>query len=193
MARPREFDEDAALRKAMHAFWSKGYEATSLTDLTDAMEVSRSSLYATFGDKDALFGRALDLYMAEVSAERVKILGTARTAREGIHEWLEHHIRVALDPKTPPGCMFVNTAIESAIVPGEVAERVESRAKLGEAAVRELLERAQEAGELDRSRDARALAPMFVAVSYGIHVMARMHADRRKLQAAAAAALDALS
>lgn len=193
MARPREFDEDAALRKAMEAFWSKGYEATSLSDLTGAMDVSRSSLYAAFGDKDQLFGRALDLYMSEVSADRVKILRTARTAREGIRAWLDHHIRVALDPKTPPGCMFVNTAVESAIVPGEIADRIATRAKLGEAAVRELLERAQETGELDRSTDVRALAVMLVAVSYGIHVMARMHSDRRKLQAVAASALEALS
>jgi TetR/AcrR family transcriptional regulator, transcriptional repressor for nem operon len=193
MARPREFDEDAALRKAMATFWSKGYEAASLADLTDAMAVSRSSLYATFGDKDQLFGRALDLYISEVSAERVRILRTARSAREGIRDYLAHHIRVALDPKTPPGCMFVNTAIESGIVPAEIAERISSRARTGEAAVRELLARAQEAGELDAATDVRALAMMIVAVSYGIHVMARMHSDRRKLQAAADAALAALS
>jgi TetR/AcrR family transcriptional repressor of nem operon len=193
MARPREFDEEAALRKAMEAFWSKGYEATSLSDLTEAMEVSRSSLYAAFGDKDQLFARALDLYMAEISAERVKILRAARSARQGIRDYLAHHIRVALDPKTPAGCMFVNTAVDTGVVPDEVAERVLSRGKLGEAAVRELLERAQEAGELDASKDTRALAMMIVAVSYGIHVMARMRSDRGKLQAAADAVLQALS
>jgi TetR/AcrR family transcriptional regulator, transcriptional repressor for nem operon len=193
MARPREFDEDAALRNAMQAFWSKGYEATSLSDLTAAMALSRSSLYAAFGDKDQLFARALDLYMAGVSAERVQILRTARSAREGIRDWLAHHIRVALDPKTPAGCMFVNTAVETGIVPADVAARVASRAKLGEAAVRELLQRAQEAGELDASKDVRALALMLVAVSYGIHVMARMRSGRAQLQAAASAALEALS
>ncbi len=193
MARPREFDEEAALRNAMQAFWSKGYEATSLSDLTAAMALSRSSLYATFGDKDQLFARALDLYMAGVSAERVQILRTARTAREGIRDWLAHHIRVALDPKTPAGCMFVNTAVETGIVPAEVAARVASRAKLGEAAVRELLERAREAGELDASKDVRALALMLVAVSYGIHVMARMRSGRAQLLAVADAALEALS
>lgn len=176
----------------METFWSKGFDATSLTDLTDAMDMSRSSLYAAFGDKDRLFARALDLYMGEVSAERVKILRTAPSAREGIRAYLEHHIGVALDPRTPPGCMFVNTAVEVDAVPADVAERVTSRATLGETAVRELLERAQEGGELDRSKDTQSLALMIVAVSYGIHVMARMHSDRAKLQAVADAALRAL-
>ena len=192
MARPREFDEEAALRKAMEAFWRNGFDATSLTDLTDAMDMSRSSLYAAFGDKDRLFARALDLYMAEISAERVKILRTAPSAREGIRDFLEHHIRVALDPKTPPGCMFVNTAVEVDAVPTDVAERVTTRAAMGETAVRELLERSQEGGELNRSKDTHSLALMIVAASYGIHVMARMHADRPKLQAVADAALQAL-
>jgi TetR/AcrR family transcriptional repressor of nem operon len=190
MARPREFDEEEALRNAMVVFWSKGLGATSLTDLTDAMGVSRSSLYAAFGDKETLFARALDLYMGDISAERVRILRDAGSVREGLRDFFEHHIRVALDPRTPPGCLFVNTALEMNAIPENLAEVLSSRAKIGEGAVRALLERGQETGEIPRSKDPRSLALVIVALSYGIHVMARMHADRKKLQAIADTALE---
>lgn len=189
MARPRQFDEDAALRKAMVTFWSKGFEAASLSDLTEAMGLSRSSLYATFGDKDRLFSRALDLYMADISAERVRILRDASSVRDGIRDYLEHHMRVALDPRTPPGCLVVNTAVEMSALPADVADRLSARTRTGEAAVRSLIERGQAAGEIDRSKDSRSLALTIVAISYGIHVMARMNCDRKKLQSVADTAL----
>jgi len=192
MARPREFDEEEALRKAMEVFWTKGLGATSLTDLTDAMDLSRSSLYATFGDKERLFARALDLYMGDISAERVRILRYAASVRDGLRDYFEHHIRVALDPRTPAGCLVVNTALEMNALPRHVAEVLNARAKIGEAAVRVLVERGQAAGEIHHAKDARSLASVIVALSYGIHVMARMHGDRRKLQALADTALEAV-
>jgi TetR/AcrR family transcriptional regulator, transcriptional repressor for nem operon len=193
MARPREFDEDAALSRAMHVFWTKGLVATSLADLTDAMGLSRSSLYAAFRDKETLFERALERYMRDISAERVRIVRDAASVREGVRDYFEHHIRVALDPRTPPGCLFVNTALEMDALPPRLAEVLQARARAGEAAVRALLERGQASGEIPASKDARALGSLIVAVSYGIHVMARMNPDRKKLQAIASTALEALS
>lgn len=192
MPRPRAFDEEQAIRKAMDVFWSKGFEATSLADLTEAMGLSKSSLYAAFGDKDRLFARALDLYVAEISAERVRILRTARSAREGLRDYFEHHIRVAVDPRTPAGCLFVNSAVDLDRLAAPTAKRLAERAKTGEAAVRDLLARARKAGEIASSKDTRSLALMIVAVSHGIHVMARMHADRKKLESAAEAAIESL-
>ena len=176
----------------MEVFWSKGLGATSLNDLTEAMGVARSSLYAAFGDKDTLFARALDLYMGEISAERVRILRDAASVREGLRDYFEHHIRIALDPRTPPGCMVVNTALEMSALPPQVAEVLEARAKIGEAAVRSLIERGQAAGEIHRAKDARSLATLIVALSYGLHVMARLHGDRKKLKAIADTALEAV-
>jgi TetR/AcrR family transcriptional repressor of nem operon len=192
MARPRAFDEHTALRKAMDTFWTKGFEATSVSDLTAAMGIGRSSLYASFGDKDAVFSRAVDLYMQEISAERVRILRTATSAREGVRDFFAHHIRVATDPRTPAGCFVVNTALEIDGVAQEAAARLTSRSKIVDVAMRELLERAQASGELERTADVRSLALMLVSVSYGIHVMARMHRDRRTLQMIAEAAVAAL-
>jgi len=187
MPRPREFEEDAALRKAMETFWTRGFEATSVSDLTEAMGLSRSSLYASFGDKDAVFARAVDLYMREISAERVRILRSAAGVREGVRAFFGHHIDVATDRRTPAGCLVVNTALELDALAGETAEKVTSRSKIVDQAMRELLER-----EIDDKQRAKSLALMLVAVSYGIHVMARMHRDRRTLQSIAEAALAAI-
>ena len=185
MPRPREFDEDDALRKAMETFWTRGFEGTSISDLTEAMGLSRSSLYASFGDKDAVFARVMDRYMRDISAERVRILRTAATMREGVRAFFEHHIRVATDPRTPSGCLVVNTALEIDALAEETADKLTSRSRIVDHAMRELLER-------DGVPDAKSKALMLVAVSYGIHVMARMHRDRKTLQAIADAALAAL-
>ena len=171
----------------METFWTRGFEATSVSDLTEAMGLSRSSLYASFGDKDAVFARAVDLYMREISAERVRILRGAASAREGVRAFFDHHIRVATDPRTPAGCLVVNSALELDGLADETADRVTSRSKIVDQAMRELLER-----ELGDGQRARSLALMLVAVSYGIHVMARMHRDRKTLQSIADAALAAL-
>jgi TetR/AcrR family transcriptional repressor of nem operon len=187
MSRPREFDEEAVLRKAMETFWTRGFEGTSISDLTATMGLSRSSLYASFGDKDAVFARAVEAYMREISAERVRILRNAASVRDGVRAFFEHHIRVATDPRTPAGCLVVNTALEIDALAGETAEKVTSRSKIVDQAMRELLER--EIGDRER---ARGLALMLVAASYGIHVMARMHRDRRTLQSIADAAFAAL-
>lgn len=171
----------------METFWTRGFEATSVGDLTEAMGLSRSSLYASFGDKDAVFARAVDLYMREISAERVRILRSAKTAHDGVRAFFDHHIDVATDPRTPAGCLVVNSALELDGLAEETADRVTSRSKIVDQAMRELLER-----EIGDKQRARSLALMLVAVSYGIHVMARMHRDRKTLQAIADAALAAL-
>src|SRR5260370_32618194 len=117
MARPREFDESQALRAAMRTFWSKGYEATSISDLTDAMRVSRSTLYASFGEKDQIFDRAVALYIEEISNERYAILRDARSARSGLREFFQHHINVATGDRYPGGCLTLNTAVPNTGAP----------------------------------------------------------------------------
>jgi TetR/AcrR family transcriptional regulator, transcriptional repressor for nem operon len=189
MARPREFDEDDALRKAMHTFWSRGFEGTSVADLTEAMGVSRSTLYASFGDKDAVFARVLDVYMRDISAERVRVLKTAGSVADGLRAFFDHHIRIAVDPRTPAGCLVVNTALELEAIDETTADRLGSRSRIVDQAMRELLDRGVAAGELARDTDTKATALMLVAVSYGIHVMARMHRDRKTLQTLADAAM----
>ncbi len=192
MARPREFDESEALRAAMRTFWSKGYEATSISDLTDAMRVSRSTLYASFGEKDQIFDRAVDLYTEEISNERYAILRDAKSARTGLRDFFQHHINVSTGDRYPGGCLIVNTAVGNAGVPDRVSKFVAERALHAEKAIRELLLRGQASGEISRDKDVHALARMFMATTYGIHVLARMHRNRRNLEPIVDAALTAL-
>lgn len=192
MGRPREFDESTALRAAMRTFWAKGYEATSISDLTDAMGVSRSTLYSSFGEKDRVFDRAVELYTAEISTERYAILRDATDAREGLRAFFRHHIDVTTGSDYPGGCLIVNTAVGNAGVPDRITALIAERAAAGERAIRSLLERGQAGGQISKKKDAAVLARMLMATVYGIHVLARMGRTRRNLEPIVDAALAAL-
>src|SRR5580700_10932704 len=119
MGRPREFDTDAALEKAMRLFWAKSYEGTSVADLTRALGISRPSLYAAFGDKQSLFRAALERYAAGPARYVAAALGQP-TAREVAAQLLRGAADLQTDSRNPGGCLTVNGAIAS----GEDAEPV---------------------------------------------------------------------
>src|SRR3954467_13358247 len=110
IGRPREFDTEEALTAALKVFWRKGYEGASLTDLTEAMGITRPSLYCAFGNKEALFKKALDLYERE-KLSFIDASLAAPTGREGIEQFLNNFCDVyASDPETL-GCMGVNSVL----------------------------------------------------------------------------------
>src|SRR6478752_7045260 len=107
--RPREFDPDEALERALELFWRQGYEGTSLGELTAAMGINRPSLYAAFGNKESLFRKALDRY----TDEHMAFIRTALeepTARGAIEALLRGYVASVTNPRTPPGCLTVNGA-----------------------------------------------------------------------------------
>src|SRR5258708_966795 len=117
--RPRAFDPDAALDRAMHVFWAKGYEGASLSNLTRAMGINRPSLYAAFGNKEQLFRKVLDRYMDGQAAYFGKALA-ARKARDVIEQIFLGAANMASDPRTPAGCLVV----QGALACGEAARSV---------------------------------------------------------------------
>src|ERR1700726_652134 len=110
LGRPRAFDPDAALERAMHVFWAKGYEGAALSDLTRAMRINRPSLYAAFGNKEQLFRKVLDRYANGPLAYFGEALAAPK-ARDVIEQIFFGAARMAGDPRLPSGCLMVQGAL----------------------------------------------------------------------------------
>ena len=113
--RPREFDRDEVLERAINLFWSRGYEATSVSDLTEAMGITPPSLYSAFGDKKRLFLEAVDRYQAGPGAFAQRALAEEPTAERAIQSLFTGAIETFCDPKQPKGCMVVLSATNCAV------------------------------------------------------------------------------
>jgi TetR/AcrR family transcriptional repressor of nem operon len=192
MARPREFDIDAALERAMQVFWSKGYESTSLDDLCEATGLGRSSLYAAFGDKHGLYLRALDRY-EEGSAARINdALTRPLPVREAIGSFVGRLVdEIAAGPGRR-GCFIGNCAAELARHDSDAAARVRRSLERIETAFRDALGRAQARGELAPGADVAALARYFTAGIQGLRLVGKANPDRAALNDVAAVMLRAL-
>ncbi|MHA6913697.1 TetR/AcrR family transcriptional regulator [Ralstonia pseudosolanacearum] len=180
MARPQEFDAAEALHQAMDVFWRKGYEATSLADLLEAMDLSKSSLYAVFGGKRELFLAAFDAYREERAAEMRQILGQA-PARQAIESFFRKIIADAGREDASRGCMSINQAVEMAPHDPEVRARVLQDFALMEKGLTRTIERGQAEGSIKSTDAARNLARLLVLAFPGLQVMVRAGSDRAKL------------
>jgi AcrR family transcriptional regulator len=178
--RPREFDVDAALDAAIEAFWARGYEGASLTELTAAMGLSRPSVYAAFGNKEGLFRAALQRY-ADQQAAALLVALDAPTARRAVEAFLRRFVRWATDRSTPPGCLTVQAGAAPDGLPPAIHSALAAVRKSGEAALANRLRRAAEDGELPGDADAAELARYVATLTQGIAVQAAGGATRAQL------------
>jgi AcrR family transcriptional regulator len=188
--RPREFDVDKALDRALKVFWRKGYEGTSLPDLTAAMGINRPSLYAAFGNKEALFRQALDRY-AEGPAAYVRAAVEAPTAREVAERLLNGAVDLLTKPGNPKGCLMVQGALTCAEESNSVRQELSARRAASEALIRKRFKRAKTEGDLPAKADAAELARFVVTVIRGMAVEAAGGAGRRELSKVARMAMRA--
>ncbi len=188
MGRPRAFDIDEALDRALHVFWQKGYEGASLPDLTEAMGINRPSLYAAFGNKEALFRKALDRY-AEGPAAYVDEALKEPTARAVVERLLQGAVDLQTDPRNPPGCLMVQSALSCREASETIRKEVAARRKTGEAAIRQRFKRAIAKGDLPADVNAADLARYVATVMYGLAVQAAGGASRAELRRAIQLAL----
>ena len=181
MARPREFDPDDALDKAMDAFWSKGYAATSLADLTGAMGISKSSLYETFGSKHALFLAAIDRYGDSTIDRNVRLLEGGTWAKGAIAAVFELFIDAATAEGDRRGCFVNNCAVEVSAHDDAAAGRVAACLARLEAAFARAVSRGQAAGEIPADHDVGALARFLTSSLQGLIVTAKANPDKDSL------------
>ncbi len=180
MGRPREFSEAAALDSAMRVFWEKGYEGASLEDLTMAMGINRSSLYASFGDKEELFNRVIARYTEGPIAFIHEALQQP-TARTVVENLLRFTVAFLGDPTHPRGCL----SLQGGLACGSSAEGVKRTMidwrRRGLKRLEERMRRAQKEGDLTRDIDAKDLARYILVVMNGLAVQAVNGATQAEL------------
>ncbi len=180
LGRPRAFDADVALERAMHVFWEKGYEGASLADLTVAMGINRPSLYAAFGNKEALFRKVMDRY-GEGPASHVCDSLREPTARAVAERLLRGTAELLSDPKHPRGCLGTHGALVCGDQSYVVRQEMSSRRAAAMDALRKRFARAKKEGDLPADSDPDALARYLSAVAQGMSVQSTSGATRRDL------------
>lgn len=188
VGRPRGFDTDEALQRAMLVFWKQGYEGASLTDLTTAMGITKTSMYAAFGNKEQLFRKALERYTEGPAAYGVRALEEP-TARAVATAFLAAAVRTTTQPECPAGCL----GVQGALAAGDAGMPAhEALVEWRNAACHRLEERflrAVEEGDLPPDTSARRLALYVMTVAFGISVQAAGGVGPADLQEVADAAL----
>ncbi|RJO69495.1 TetR/AcrR family transcriptional regulator [Nocardia panacis] len=179
--RPRNFDRTVALRRAMEVFWEHGYEGTAITDLTSAMGINSPSLYAAFGDKQALFRAAIDLYRQSEGSHTARALREEPTARASIEAMLRDNAAAYTKADVPHGCMVVLACSAYTDRNAEVRDFLADKRRQTVRNVRERLDRGVAEGDLDARADTAALARFYTTVLFGLSTQARDGADPAEL------------
>lgn len=188
--RPRTFEIDAALERAVQAFWRHGFEACSLNLLLEEMQLSRSSFYQTFGGKTRLFCAALDRYCTAYSQNLVAQLDASDSAWSFLHDSL---MAIAEGPSDqPPGCMLMNSAAELGAAGDPMRVTIDNGLERFRAVFTQAVERAQAEGAIPADRDATRLADFLIACICGLRTLSKAGVAPDRLRAIAATGLDTL-
>lgn len=171
MARPREFEIDQALRDAAEVFRTKGYHAASLEDLIEGTGLAKGSLYKAFHDKKSLFLGALDLYAHESRQRFSETLTAPGSPRAAIRQTFLEYIDRARTSAGSAGCLVTNSAVELGAQDPEIAAAVQDNFSRRTALFEDAVRRAQAAGEVDATRDPRALAEFLELTLQGLRVI----------------------
>jgi AcrR family transcriptional regulator len=169
------------LDRVLLVFWRKGFEGASLSNLTKAVDVNRPSLYAAFGDKEALFRKALDRYLDGPAAYAQEAL-IEPTARAVVERLLRGAADLNAAPRNPGGCLMVQGALACGDAADSIRQELNACRSAGEAAIRRRLEHAKSEGDLPADTDPADLARYVATILHGMAVQAAGGASRSKLQ-----------
>lgn len=188
--RPRAFNRDQALEKAMRVFWEKGFASTSMNDLTSALGIAPPSLYAAFGSKEDLFAEALDLYDLKAQGLNDAIYGQGQSLRDQIEASLRLSAR--LEGKgMPTGCMVMMACEQASELSDKLMSGLVAKKTRGAHALEERLQQAVDEGELPAHTDIAGLAQMYGVLQRGLAVSGRAGIPDAQMEEAIAAAMKA--
>ncbi|MES9946175.1 MAG: TetR/AcrR family transcriptional regulator [Candidatus Thiodiazotropha sp.] len=194
--RKRTFDKSDALDKAMRVFWRNGYSGTSVTDLTEALGINKPSLYAAFGNKEQLFGAALEHYSSHYGAPILERLTEPPEApvTERIRAYMLGITDLVSNKALPKGCFIVKSNCEAggSAIPDEISLSLHSMRSAHQQALRKVVETEQKRGLLQQTDKAGDIAEYLLSVLYGISVLARQGKSRKELLKVVDIAINAL-
>lgn len=180
--RPRKIDPDQALDAAMLTFWEKGYDATSMSDLVDATGMAKPGLYATFGDKETIYKKALENYVSiERNAHLAEILTSSGPAKETFRKFFNTLADTICDPTTPDGCFLVNTLTKSANDEPAIKEMALKFNKRRKDGFRDYLNHAKSVENLSKNNDVDQLADFLAAQVMTLAVLQKTGSTRQQL------------
>ena len=188
LGRPRGFDTDEALQRALLVFWERGYECASLTDLTDAMNITRISMYAAFGNKEELFRKALDRYTAGPASYGLRAM-QQETAREVATAFLHGSVEATTGAGQPSGCLGVQGSLAAGDAGAPACAMLVEWRRTAQRHLAERFHRAAAEGDLPSRSDATQLACYIMTIAFGIAVQAATGVDPAELHAVADQAL----
>jgi AcrR family transcriptional regulator len=191
--RPRDYDPEIALTRAMDVFWASGYAATSLDDLSSAMGMNRPSIYAAFGDKEALYRRAFDHYRARTRAAIGKALAEKRPLRRALRDFYERAIEMYLSGQTPArGCFMIGTTLTEAVANPELRSMVAESLQGLDRVLAARISLGQQRGEVHSEANPVELGQIASAMLYLLAIQARAGGTRKSLKATMNAALNTI-
>ena len=190
--RPREFDIDAALDKSVRVFRERGYHATSIADLTQAMQLASGSVYKAFKDKRAVFLAAFDREGKTRREKLRRLLSTAKSGRDRLRIALNFYAESSHGVEGKRGCLIVGTATELATFDSEVAQRVTAALRQCETLVVDLIRQGQADGSVPAALDSRVTARLMLCLLQGMRVIGKTGRSRKEMMAVADAAMKLL-
>jgi AcrR family transcriptional regulator len=181
MARPREFDEEVVLDRAMEVFWRRGYDGASMAELTRTMGINSPSVYVAYGSKRGLFEKVLDRYQERRARQKEWML-EGKTAREVAERMLVGAAQWLTTPEEPRGCLLIQCGLSAGEGNGDIPQALATRRRRVEITLSERFEQAKNEGELAADTDAAALARYIQNVFSGMGIQAAAGASREELE-----------
>ena len=179
--RPRKFDRENALDRAVTTFWANGYNGTSVDALTENMGINRPSLYSTFGGKHDLFMEVIDRYAMTIGSRPAKALHGEPDIKLAVAAFLEENIRCVTSECEPGGCLIASVATLEAQTDAQVRDKLSGMFAEADSIIAERFRVAQDEGQIPHQLDPRSLARMIVSITHSFATRARVGASREEL------------